>query len=120
MHTLTPSEVRQYLIALNSSVDSVDFLMHQLEGTPEGLTVEGVTDPVYALREKVSKLRAAYGYTPTGLLLKHTPQLETPLPEIDTLPGDIPAPRGWGMIEAGHESIPGTCTLPELLRNQAA
>ncbi len=104
MHTLTGSEVRHYLLALANAVDSVDVLMHQLEGTPEGLTVEGATDPIVALREKFRALRVAHGYTPEGLLLKHAP---------------APSPKGWDMIEAGHEVLP-MHALPALLRPQAA
>lgn len=109
MHILTSSEVRHYLLALANAVDSVDVLMHQLEGTPEGLTVEGATDPIIALREKAKALRVAYGYTPEGLLLRACPTTGLPL---------ATAPKGWGCIEAGHEVLP-MHALPALLQRQA-
>ena len=110
MHTLTNSEARHYLLALANAVDSVDVLMHQLEGTPEGLTVEGATDPIISLREKFKALRVAYGYTPEGLLLRACATTGLPL---------ATAPKGWDMIEAGHEVLP-MHALPAMLRPQAA
>ena len=69
MHILTHQEARHTLLVLGTALDQVDVLMHQLEGTPEGLTVDGPTDPIVTLREKYRAMRVAFGYTPDGLML---------------------------------------------------
>lgn len=69
-----------------------------------------------ALRVKLQDLRAAHGYTRTGVLAREEP---LDFPELDTVPAElyvVPAPRGWDKIEAGLEAG----QVPALLKHQAA
>lgn len=108
-------EARAKLLQFSTLVEDLNNVLDELHATAEGNPLATDFDVVAAAREKYAQLRVAYGYPRSGPLIQHR-QPETPFPELDT----IPAPLGWDKIEAGHEHISGTCTLPELLRNQAA
>lgn len=112
-------EVRAALVQLATLIDEVDNVTQQLEATPQCIHMHGDFDSVAAMRVKLQDIRAAHGYTRTGVLKYDEP--ETPFPELETVPADldpltIPAPRGWNMIEGGLEAG----QLPALLQHQAA
>lgn len=113
---MTEFEARTALLQLATLIDEVDNVVHQLEATPQCINMRGDFDSVAALRVKLQDLRAAHGYTRTGVLAREEP---LDFPELDTVPAElyvVPAPRGWDKIEAGLEAG----QVPALLKHQAA
>lgn len=107
MRKMSELTARTKLLQLMTLVEETNNLLHDFENSEQCCHL--TCDVLGSVRQRVANLRHALGYTRQGPLMMPEEVVEMPLPTIEPI---IPAPKGWGMIEGGHET-------PALLQPQA-